>query len=198
MQAALKVKYRADLDPVSDEFGARGIDVIDHEQQTLRAAWCCRRESLAEEERTRGTGGRYLHYPPAVTTREIRVQPPTHAQVETLGAIDVGHGKDDDLKSHVDATGSRRSDCAFIARHCAAHRGPLEDNGGRQPSCASRRLRSELDSGVPPHVANGAQIQALWLHVPDRDTAGTTVLLPCLNISTTAIRADARGPIDRT
>ena len=121
MEAALEMEHLTHVDPVADELGACCVDVVDHEQQSLNGARRCRRESLAEEEGARRAGRCHLHHPPAVTVGEIGVQPPSHAQVEALGAIDVGHRNDDDLELHVDLPGARDPGCAFIAHLCAAH-----------------------------------------------------------------------------
>jgi hypothetical protein len=54
-----------------------------------------------------GAGRRELHSAPAISAGEVGVESPTQATVEALGALDVGHGKHDDLELHVHRCGSR-------------------------------------------------------------------------------------------
>ena len=92
------MEHLTHVDAVSDELGARGLDVIDDEERSLNRARHGRREPLAEHDGARRAGRRHLHHPPVVTGGEIGVQPPPQALVEALGAIDVGHRNDDDLE----------------------------------------------------------------------------------------------------
>ena len=48
-----------------------------------------------------------MHQTPLVAIREVGVQPPPQPLVEALGAIDVGHGNDDDLELQIDLAGDR-------------------------------------------------------------------------------------------
>ena len=70
------------------EFGTRCLDVVDDHHQSRSGARRRLREPLTEEEGARRAGGRDLQDPP-VAADEIGVQPPPHAQVEPLGAIDI-------------------------------------------------------------------------------------------------------------
>jgi hypothetical protein len=50
----------------------------------------------------RGAGRRELHDAPVVGTGKVGVDAPPESLVEPLGAIDVGHGKHDDLELQFD------------------------------------------------------------------------------------------------
>ena len=54
-----------------------------------------------------------LHHSPIVL--EISVEPPSQTLVEALGAIDVGHRKNDDLELQIDRRRGGVLGCAFIA-----------------------------------------------------------------------------------
>ena len=95
----------AHLDAASNQLGACCLEVIDDEERSLNRSRRGGREPLAEHDGARRAGRCHLHEPPVVAAGEIGVQPPTQALVEALGAIDVGHGNDDDLELQVGRCG---------------------------------------------------------------------------------------------
>jgi hypothetical protein len=100
---------------------ARRLDVGDDQVQATRGAGCCRGDVPAEDDRGAGAGGRELDHAPVAARREVGIEPPAEAGVESLGAIDVGNGDDDDLELHVD-----RPRGIPLNRLSAAHGSPLQ------------------------------------------------------------------------
>src|SRR3954470_21451091 len=73
---------------------------------------------VAEHDRAPGTGRRELDRAVIVAGGIVDVEPPTEIVTETLGAIGVRDGDDDDFEFHVVAAGSR-SAASRIATSCS-------------------------------------------------------------------------------
>src|SRR6185503_15191592 len=95
------MKDLARVGAVGGELGARGLDVVDDEERSLNRTRRGAREALPDEDGARRARGRQLDHSP-VALGKIGVDPPPEALVETLGAIDVGHGDGDDLELRLD------------------------------------------------------------------------------------------------
>ena len=105
LQDALEMEHLAHIGAACDEIGACRLDVVDDEEVSLHRARHRCREFLAEHDGARRAGRCHLHHAPVLPIGEIAVHPPPQPLVEALGAIDVGHGKDDDLELLIDGRG---------------------------------------------------------------------------------------------
>src|SRR6266481_5938805 len=103
-----------------------------------------------------------LHHPPVVTGGEIGIQAPPQPLVEALGAIDVGHRKDDDLELQIDDPILRVLGCVFTAHLRAAHDGLL----GSMGSGFRVALR-------PPRRARGRHWSVRWSARSKRQSQST-------------------------
>jgi hypothetical protein len=100
------------IDAVTDEFGARRLDV-GHDQVKSGRTWRGRRDSLAEVDRGRRARRCELHDPERVADGKVGVEPPARVAVEALGAFDVRNRDDGDLELHVDRPRLRGLTCWF-------------------------------------------------------------------------------------
>src|SRR4051794_34987095 len=66
----------AHVDPAADEIGARGVDVVDYEEQAAGRPRLSRRAALAELDRAPGVGRRELHRSHVFVDDEIDVEAP--------------------------------------------------------------------------------------------------------------------------
>ena len=94
--------HLADVDAAADEIVAGGVDVVDHEDQSLSGPRLSRRPALAELDRALRVGRRHLHRPEVVADDQVDVEPPSKALIEALRPIDIGDGQRHDLELHVD------------------------------------------------------------------------------------------------
>src|SRR5829696_6490 len=113
------VKHVAHIEAVSDEVGARRLDVGYHEVKSACRARHGRCEPGAEVDRARRAWRRELHQK-CVADDEVGIEAPAQVAVEALGATDVRNGDDDDFELHVGRS-SRGSDVSFDHRVKLAH-----------------------------------------------------------------------------
>src|SRR5204862_885084 len=95
----------ARIDTLADELIVRRLDVRDDKETSSRTGGS-RSEADAELDRARGARRGELDHP-EVLVPEVRVQPPSEALVELLGAVDIRDGDDDGLELHVDSPAAR-------------------------------------------------------------------------------------------
>ena len=103
-----------------DELGTRRLDVIDDEEQSLTDPGTAVVTPLPKWME-HGEPGGVICTARQSAPCEVGVQPPAQALVEPLGAIDVGHRKDDDLELQVDGRGARGLLIAGFVDDLCAH-----------------------------------------------------------------------------
>src|SRR5262245_22762060 len=96
------MEHLADRGATGGELRARSHDVGDNQIVALSGARRGRRDVRAELDRAGRARWRELDDAEAVSESVVGVQPPSELFVEVLGAIDVGHGDDDDLEFLID------------------------------------------------------------------------------------------------
>src|SRR5262249_48147133 len=130
----------------ADELGPRDLDVVDDEVRSLDRARRGGRDSLAELDGGWRARRCHLHHPPVRTVGEIGVQPPPPALVETLGAVDIGHRKNDDLELGLDRRGARGLHFV-LAAYLSAHSGLFSPDLG-----LTLNVRNGSFSTWPPRI----------------------------------------------
>src|SRR4051794_3639843 len=77
------------VDPAADEIGARGVDVVDYEEQAAGRPGLRGRAALTELDRAPGVGRRELHRSDVFVDDEIDVEAPAEALIEALRPVDI-------------------------------------------------------------------------------------------------------------
>src|SRR4051812_42208779 len=96
--AAGVVEGIADRDATGKQVLAGRLDVGNDQVQPLHRSGRSFAHILAEHDRAPGTWWRELNHAVVAAGRMVDVEPPTEIAVETLGAIGIGDGDDDDLE----------------------------------------------------------------------------------------------------
>jgi hypothetical protein len=120
-EITLEMEGITDVDAVRGELGACGVDVIDHEERSLDGSRRRARKPLAEHDRAWRSRRSHLHQAPVFAGGEVAVQTPPQAPVESLGAFDIGHRKDDDFELQIDRGSAARAGgvfCCCLRTHC--------------------------------------------------------------------------------
>lgn len=98
---ALVVEHLTDLHAAAGELGPGRLNVGDDEVKSLGGARCGGGEPRTEDNRARRAGRGHLDDPEVLTTRDVGVEPPPQALIETLGPVDIGDRHHNDLELHV-------------------------------------------------------------------------------------------------
>ena len=149
-------KHLADVHAAADEIGPGGVDVLDHQFQTLNGARLGCRDALAEVDRALRARRRELHRPEVVAGGKVGVQPPSEALIEALCPIDIGDGQRHDLELHVDGPHFRDLRRGIGARVGAAH-ADLRPVGG----AITRRRRAHRPEQRAPTTARASTLRSL-------------------------------------
>src|SRR5579872_2645730 len=96
------VEYLTDLDAATQQLFARRFDVVDDQIQALRGTWRHPSHIPAEDDGTAGTRRCKLNHAKIVPVVIVGVEPPSELRVESLRAVDVRDGDDDNFKLHVE------------------------------------------------------------------------------------------------
>ena len=83
------MEYLAHIDTAIHELIACGFNIGYDKIETACGAWCGRCESLAEVDRTSGSGRRELYAPELIPRHEIAIEPPAQALIEALRTLNI-------------------------------------------------------------------------------------------------------------
>src|SRR5262249_41880854 len=122
------------------------------------------------------------------TVGEIGVQPPPQALVEALGAVDVGHRKNDDLELRLDRRGARGPGLV-LAAYLSAHSG-LRGYSSGWATRARLAIRPWCRSRPAIPSSNRVGVRAVWSFLRSRTSRMEDEMTPTveLGIKTTARR----------